>query len=327
MGKKEENIIRLNMTFSKKILVTGGKGFVGTHLVKLLKQKFDVFSLDRTDSLYKDNLSDFICDLTNYKEVENTLKDQKFDVVIHCATLPLVESIINPKKCYEGIVKMISNLVECQRKGYFNKLLNISTSEVYGNSFDGSFLNEKSHQNPMTTYASAKLSCDYLIKSFANCYDLKYTILRPFNQYGIGKKVLNKGGIIQQTIKSLVYDKPLILFHEGKTFRDYVYVKDTCKVIEEIVTKDLFVNDEFVLASGQTRSMISIVEKIENILNLKVKKKLITEGREGDVLKLCGDASKLHNLLGHNIKHDFESNFTETIKGIWKNCELEWKKD
>jgi len=67
--------------------------------------------------------------------------------------------------------------------------------------------------------------------------------------------------------------------------------------------------------------------QVEHILNLKVKKKLITEGREGDVLKLCGDASKLHNLLGHNIKHDFESNFTETIKGIWKNCELEWKKD
>tara|TARA_Y100000592_G_scaffold30444_1_gene48465 strand:- start:216 stop:1145 length:930 start_codon:yes stop_codon:yes gene_type:complete len=308
------------MTFSKKILVTGGKGFVGTHLVNLLKHNFNVFSLDRTESLYKNHSSDFICDLTEFELLEKTLKDQKFDIVIHCATLPLVESILNPKKCYEDIVKMISNLVECQRRGHFNKLLNISTSEVYGNSIDSKFLNEKSNQNPMTTYASAKLSCDYLIKSFANCYDLKYIILRPFNQYGIGKKVLNKGGIIQQTIKSLVNDKPLNLFHEGKTFRDYVYVKDTCKVIEEIVTKDLFVNDEFVLASGQTRSMISIVEKIENVLNLKVKKNLIAEGREGDVLKLCGDSSKLHNLLNHDIKHDFENNFTETIKGIWKNC-------
>ena len=112
------------MTFSKKILVTGGKGFVGTHLVSLLKENFDVYSLDRTESLYQNNSSDFICDLTNFDEVKRTLKNENFDVIIHCATLPLVESIINPKKCYEDIVKMISNLVECQRKGYFNKLLN-----------------------------------------------------------------------------------------------------------------------------------------------------------------------------------------------------------
>ena len=301
-----------------KILLTGGSGFIASHILKKLKNSYDVCTVDRLDSIYGNPLTNFICDLSDFDKTLKLFEENSFDIVIHCATVPLVQSIVAPQKSYLSIVKMALNLVEIQRLGYFDKLLNFSTSEVYGKSSESDFLKETSPKNPMTPYASAKLSSDKLIKSYSNCFGLKYFTLRPFNQYGVGKRTLKNAGIIQQTFNSIKTGNRMNLFYEGQTKRDFVYVATTVSIVKEVIDRDLFVNDEFNLSSGKTISMIEIVQKIEKIFELEVKKNFLKEGRKGDILYLRGDSTKLHQLLGYDVEHNFNKNFEVVVRKLWK---------
>lgn len=295
----------LESTKAKRILVTGGCGFIGSHLVEELLRDTTIKSVVVVDnfssgsrnniSIIKDTrLKLYSADVKNEQAIRKILMENDIQMVCHLAVSPLVASISNPTEVIDNIVSMQKTVLECMRHGLFQKLISFSTSEVYGAN-DGSALNEDSRMNPQTPYAAAKAAADLLTMSYRQTFPnfINYTIVRPFNNYGPRKRVLKGAGIIPQTIRALKEGREINLYANGLTARDYVYVTDTARAVKLLIDNyELSKQRIYVIASGQSHTMSDIVADIGQIMNTTPKIKY--DGvRSGDIQKLLGNGSLL----------------------------------
>ncbi len=293
------------------ILVTGGAGFIGSHLVEgLLANDIckTVIVIDTMRSGSLNNLQKHIdnpnlivlnLEVTDYEAMASTLKQYNVDIVCHLATSLLVASIEDPIAAFSNIVDMQKVLVECQRQGLYDRLISFSTSEVYGSS-DELFLDEQSRLAPRTPYASAKAAADLLLESYAKTWPdkINYTIVRPFNNYGPRKKVLTGAGIIPRAIVNFSKGETLYLVDGGEASRDFIFVEDTVRAVISIIQNpEKAKNQLFVLATGKSRKISEIADDIAKLMHVEG---LVenTSSRPGDVSYLRGDASKIKRVLG-----------------------------
>lgn len=297
----------------KKILVTGGLGFIGTNFLKYLikKRNYSILNLDRYDycsnSSFKKNFKyyKFIkidlssAKISKIKKIINTFKPQ---YVLNFAANSHVDwSISDPlnfvKSNYTATLNILVSIANADKK---IKLFQIGTDEIYGEikKNQKKVFQENSHLEPSNPYSASKAACNLLVKSFSKTYGLKYVILNPSNNFG---PFQYKDKLIPKTIIDIIKKRKVKIFKNGENIRQWMYVEDTCKVIE-LALNHAKINNTYNLGYGSARSNNEIVRiihrNIESIKKKKIKIKVdYIKDRKGHDFKYFSNGSKLKKII------------------------------
>jgi UDP-glucose 4-epimerase len=306
-----------------KILVTGGAGFIGSHLVdKLLLSGYNVVVIDNLSNGTLDNLFEAQNDpLFSFVNGDVLSKDdcekscENVDFIFHLACLGVRHSLHDPFENHRVNAEGTLNMLEAANKNKIKHFFYISTSEVYGRTTTFP-ISEDSNTKPITVYGSSKLAGEHYTNSYLECFGLKSTILRIFNNYGPRAHYEGDSGeVIPRSIVRILNEKQPIIFGDGKVTRDFFYVKDTASVLSSlIILKDNLVGETMNIGTGVE---VSIKELLTNLLMAMGKSSLGIKylfGRPADVPRLWVDNSKFKRLMNYKSKFDFDFGLDETIK-------------
>ena len=300
-----------------KILVTGGAGFLGSHICDmLLKTGHEVSVLDRMCPGKVGHLIDeigFVCgDLRKIEDCREAVRD--VDAIIHLAALINVDhSIREPLEFYETNVRGTMNLLEAARhEPSVKKLVYMSTAEVYGSS-EG-LLKETALCDTRSPYAASKYAGERYCLSYHYTYDEpEITIIRGFNMYGPRQSYGSKGAVIAIFTTLALMGKPPVIFGSGEQCRDYVYVKDMARGVIEATMLEGLGGEIINLASGKT---VTVNDIAKTVLELTGSKHEIdyASARPGELFKSCGDADKARRLLGWAPEVGFYEGLQDTVE-------------
>jgi UDP-glucose 4-epimerase len=316
-----------------RILVTGGAGYIGSHTVKqLIKNNYDVVVLDNLSRGHKEAVHSkaklLNCDLLNYDNLLNTLKNEKIDAVIHFAAFAYVgESTEKPDIYYRNIVVGSYNLINAVKELAIKYFIFSSTCSVYGNPLQIPISEEESIK-PINPYAKTKKAVEFLLEDFTEAYDLKYVILRYFNAAGsdpeaqIGESHDPETHLIPLVINTALGKRDKIKVFgndyntpDGTCIRDYIHVDDLAdahiKALEYLVNGGK--SEVFNLGTGEGYSVLDIINAVENITNLKVNYEIV-ERRAGDPAILVADNKKAIEILNWNPKYNLNDIITTAYK-------------
>ena len=257
----------------KKIIVTGGLGFIGSNLVKLLSKKgYDVAIIDKLT--YAGNLKNlnfnkkikiFKVDINNRNKIKKIIKRFNPSIIFNLAAETHVDrSIKSPKNFIKSNILGVFNLLEVLRILQKKiKLIHISTDEVYGDIKKGRYSLEDDRYFPSSPYSSSKASADLLLFSYYRTYKLPIIITNCCNNYGPHQY---KEKLIPKMIYSLKKNKKLNLYGNGKNEREWIYVTDHCKALIFLMTKGQ-IGEQYNIGSGKILSNIKIINKLKKIYN------------------------------------------------------------
>jgi len=307
------------------ILVTGGAGFIGSHLVDRLIQEGaqEVVIVDNMFLGSEENIKDAISkgavlykdDIEITSSIDYIFEKHNIDIVFNCATKALNYSFVNPKNAFNTNVNGILNILEHQRKGSFKTLVHFSTSEVYGTAVYEP-MDEKHPINPTTTYAAGKAAADLALTSYVNMFNLDAFIVRPFNNYGPRQN--HKGymaGIIPITVWRIMNNISPERHGTGLQSRDFIYVLDTVDAIMKLYQKMKKGESVNISTDGQV-SMNDVILKIVSIMDYK-----------GEVVNKQARAADVecHNASNEKVKSMIDYQLTSFEIGLEKT--LQWYKD
>ncbi len=308
----------------KKILITGANGYIGKCLYYFLKKKFKIIGIDKEKSSEKKITQ---CNILNKKKLNNFIKKEKPELIIHLAAQSLVDETINKKKYYDNNDKATKSLLEIAKKNNIKKIIFSSTASIYQQSSKP--LKENSKIRALSTYAKTKRLCEKKIQSEKN---LKFIILRFFNVCSalrspiIGELHNPETHLIPTIVYKAMYNKKIYIYgsdfntFDGTCIRDYIHIKDICLAIEKSI-KYLFKNNRsniFNIGNYKglsNKEIISCVrKKIKNNLNLKY-----VNRRKGDVSKLICNSNKAKKILNWKANNsNIKKIIDDEMKWIFK---------
>lgn len=318
---------------NKSIIVTGGAGFIGSHLVDALINEKPA-KLTVIDYIFKgqsnlDNLKEakrnfphlklYTYDLTDYKKIKRLMLKEKPDVVFDLATIPLPTSLIKPYWTCNTILKIILNLCELLREGLFKTLIHLSSSEACG-SAQYVPMDETHPLMVRTPYAACKAAGDLLVRSYFCSFGLDAAIARPYNNYGPRQPIGPYAAIIPRVIHKIMHNQRPIIFGDGRQTRDYIYVTDTVKgiiaVYKNQATRGKIIN----IARGKEISMNELVRIISKIMGFK-KKPIYKKSRVADVRRHFADIKLANKLMGFKAAVGIREGLQETVDWYMKKNE------
>ena len=298
----------------KKIIVTGGLGFIGSNLIELLlKKNFKVINVDKvTYSSNFYNIKEFK-NSKNYKFIKCNIKERKFRKILFkfkpsclfnlAAETHVDRSIDNPENFIQSNIVGVYNLLEGFKdltKKNKSKLIHISTDEVYGDVLSGRSSENYPYQ-PSSPYAASKAASDHLVSSYIRTYKIPAIVTNCSNNYG-PKQHPEK--LIPKLIYNILNNKPLPIYGKGKNSREWIYVKDHCEALIKVYKK------------GKVGEFYNIGSN-KNLNNLEVCNKLISESKKMISLGKNVKINFVKDRPGHDIRYALNSN---KIKK-----ELNWK--
>lgn len=314
---------------NKNILISGGAGFIGSHLVDAVIKE-DPNNLIVIDNLFlgkESNLNDaknnypklkFLKeDISEFKIVKDICQNFDIDVVFDLAVIPLPASLSDPKGVFEKNVNMTLNLCELARKDYFDTFIHFSSSEAYG-TCEYAPMDEKHPLKGTTPYAASKGAGDLLIFSYQKTFDIDASIIRPFNNYGPRQNEGSYAGVIPLTIKKILNGEAPIIFGDGKQTRDYLYVTDTAKATIDVYNSKNTRGKVLNIASGKEVSIEYIIKFIANYLNCR-KEIVYKPERPGDVRRHIANSFLAEDLIQFRPTVSFDEGLIQTIEWYRQN--------
>jgi UDP-glucose 4-epimerase len=316
----------------KHVLVTGGAGFIGSHLVDLLITE-DVGHLTIIDNFFlgtSNNLAEAYRQLSDLRVLQIDASDDNavreefsrlgtVDVVFDLAVVPLPTSLEQPQYCFETNVRITSVLCEQLREGRFGTLIHFSSSEAYG-SARAIPMSEEHPLEPLTPYAASKAASDHLVRTYAATFGVDALVVRPFNNYGPRQNAQQYAGIIPTMLRCAFEGRVFTLFGDGQQTRDYTYVTDTVRAALDLYqcpqARGLVVN----IGSGQEISIIELKTKIEHILGRTITTQY-RDPRPGDVHRHQADISLLKNLIAFEPRVSIDEGLPRTVEFYRKHID------
>ena len=324
------------------ILITGGAGFIGSHLIKHFLSKYSEYKIFNLDNLtYAGNLENlkeienhknytFLKgDITNKDFVGDIFKEYLFDGVIHLAAESHVDrSINNPLEFVETNIIGTVNLLNFAKDIWSNStqekiFYHVSTDEVYGSLSNTGLFTETTSYDPRSPYSASKASSDHFVRAYGETYGLPYVISNCSNNYG---EFQFPEKLIPLFIKNIVSNKPLPVYGDGNYTRDWLYVKDHVSAIDLIFHTRKYSQTYNVGGFNEWKN-IDLVGLLCSLMDKKLKResgsseKLITfvRDRPGHDLRYAIDASKINKELGWYPSVTFEQGLSKTIDWYLKN--------
>lgn len=307
---------------NKNIVVTGGAGFLGSHVVRLLLEKnntvivLDDFSNGKMVHLeaIKNNprLKVVRGDVTKIQDIE--LAFNGCQIVIHLAVLGLRQSIKEPHRVSDVIVKGTVNCLDVALANKVELFLNCSSSEVYGTAVYVP-MDEGHPLRPETPYAAAKVAQDMYVYSYGRTYGLPWATIRPFNMYGPNSHWQGfRGELIPKMIVRAMNHQSLLIFGDGNQTRDFVYVEDAARAVIAVAEQPACHQQCINFCSGRETSVKHVAEIICNCFRMDPKKFIHKQPyRPGDVMRYLGDNSKFEEVLGFSTEISIEEGIHRTI--------------
>lgn len=316
----------------KKILVTGGAGFIGSNFVHHLVATYPAVEITVVDALTyagnEENLKPvndkviFVeADITDEAKMDMLVAGK--DCIVHFAAETHVDrSIIDPGPFLRTNVLGTEILARLALKHKLQRFHHISTDEVFGSLelTDTKIFNEETPYDPRSPYSASKAASDHMVRAYGETYGLPFTITNCSNNYGpyhFPEKV------IPLFITNALDDKPLPIYGDGKSVRDYLYVEDHVRAIEVILEKGKL-GETYCVGGGAEKNGIEIAETVLKILNKPVSLMQFVKDRAGHDRRYAINAGKIQKELGWNPQVTFEEGIAKTVQW-YKDHEAWWR--
>lgn len=330
------------MTYSKKILVTGGAGFIGSHLVRLLVKKYSDYQIVNFDKLtyagnlenlrdieHQENYEFFKGDICSEVDLKHAFETYDINAVIHLAAESHVDrSIANPIEFVNTNVigtATLMNVAKDYWSGNFEDKLfyHVSTDEVYGSLGSEGFFTEETPYDPRSPYSSSKASSDHLVRAYYHTYGFPIMISNCSNNYGANQFPEK---LIPLFINNIRNNKPLPVYGKGENIRDWLWVEDHARAIDVIFHQGK-IGDTYNIGGHNEWKNIDLIKVMCKLMDVKLNQeegtseRLITyvKDRDGHDMRYAIDASKLQKELGWEPSIQFEEGLDKTIDWYLKN--------
>jgi UDP-glucuronate 4-epimerase len=293
-----------------RVLVTGGAGFIGSHLVeRLLEQGHGAAILDDFNDFYDpatkhaniaavvDHAPVFRIDLRDNNAVRDLFRREKFDAIAHLAARAGVRpSIAQPQLYYDTNVNGTLHLLEAARTVGAKRFVLASSSSVYGLAKTVPFSEDLHLTQTISPYAATKIAAEFLCSTFSHLYGMRVVALRYFTVYGPRQR---PDLAIHQFTRRILVGEPIDQFGDGTTRRDYTYIDDIIQGTVAAMKYDGAMFDIFNLGENETIQLKDLIEQIERTVGKKAAINRLPE-QPGDVPLTCADISKARRLLGYS---------------------------
>jgi len=321
----------------KQILVTGGAGFIGSHLVERLLAEgiWQISVVDNFNGFYSPQIkraniekysdspdfSLYEVDICRRENLRRAFAENKFDAIVHLAAWAGVRpSLENPAIYVQTNVDGTLNLLELAREFGVRQFVFGSSSSVYGNNSKVPFSEEDKISRPISPYAATKAAGELLCHTYAHLYDIRAVCLRFFTVYGARQR---PDLAIHKFSRLISENLPVPMFGDGTTRRDYTFIDDIISGVRAAIDYDKSNYEIFNLGESQTIELKHLIE----LLEINLGKKAVVERREmqpGDVPITFADISKAKELLDYNPQTKIEDGIPKFIRWFRENRQSEF---